>query len=71
MAEKGEWQKVGEFTSTEPLGEKSMRFDLKQACKGRYLRLTLLEGFSEGNSQSLSSGAACIAEFKVGKNKRK
>lgn len=65
--EKDNWEKIGELVSTEPLGKKNMRFNLKRAYQGRFLRLTLLEGFSEDNTGALSSGAACVAEFKIGK----
>lgn len=66
-SEEGNWREIGELSSTEPLGQKSMHFDLKREYKGRYLRLTLLEGFSENSSGPLSSGSACVAEFKIGK----
>lgn len=64
---RGRWKKLGEFESTEPLGAKSMRFALKKEYKGRYLRLTLLEGFAGKPEESVTSGAACVAEFKIGK----
>ncbi len=63
----GDWVKVGNFVCSEPNGAKVERFKLKKTVTGRYLRLTLLEGFSENGNSSLSRGAVCVAEFKVGK----
>ncbi len=63
---RGRWKKVGKFESDQPLGAKDVVIDLDRPFTGRFLRLTLLEGFSQ-EGKNLTPGSACVAEFKIGK----
>lgn len=59
-----EWTLVGQFENA--TGTTDYKYHpVAPETTGRYLRLTLIEGFPEGG---ISTGSATVAEFKIGKS---
>lgn len=61
-----DWTLVGEYENETGTNDYK-HHDIGREVSGRYLRLTLLEGFPEGGQ---TSGSVMVAELKIGKEKR-